>query len=62
LDYAWYQQAFLRAAHELVESFGVTEETLWDWLEGRESYFQPEDFVARQPQRLPLFDSMSDNR
>jgi DNA polymerase-2 len=54
LDFAWYQQAFLRAAHELVQCFGITKETLELWLQDQESYFRPEDYVNGSNQELPL--------
>jgi len=59
LDYAWYQEAFLRAAHEVLQTFGVDKEVLRDWLHGSESYFAPEDYALGGKKDFPLFEYTS---
>ena len=49
------QASFLRAAHEVLQTFGVEKELLRDWLHGSESYFSPEDFALEGKKDLPLF-------
>jgi DNA polymerase-2 len=61
LDYAWYQKSFLRAAHEVLQTFGVEKEALRHWLLGTESYFSPEDYLRRGERELPLFETAKDD-
>jgi len=56
LDYAWYGKIFLRAAHEVLQPFGVEKESTGDWLAGGESYFQPNDYLEQGKKDLPLFE------
>ncbi len=56
LDYAWYQKSFLRAAHEVLQTFGVEKEMLNHWLLGNESYFSPEDYLLKGEKELPLLE------
>lgn len=56
LDYAWYEKSFLRAAHEVLQTFGVEKDVLHNWLLGNESYFSPEDYLQEAEKDLPLFE------
>ena len=55
LDFAWYQDSFLIAAHEVLQAFGVEKAVLRQWLLGSESYFIPEDYATNDKKELPLF-------
>jgi len=53
-DNEWYAESLVRAAHEVLQSFGISRELVADWLAGRTSYYRPEDFVAAIPDEMPL--------
>ncbi|MDA1329640.1 MAG: hypothetical protein DWG76_01760 [Chloroflexi bacterium] len=53
-DHDWYADSLLRAAHEVLQSFGIEKEILRDWLAGHSTYYQPEDYVAAPKSGLPL--------
>lgn len=54
LDLDWYCRQLARAAQEVLHCFGISRELLDDWMNGRGTYWTPEDFVERLPNRLPL--------
>jgi DNA polymerase-2 len=56
LDYEEYGKLFIRASLEILQPFGIDEETLTGWLQGDLGYFFPEDYVLRQEQGLPLLE------
>ena len=58
LDLDWYGELFFRAAHEILQPFGVEKKTLIDWIVSQAGYFRPEDYVNAAPKDLPLFEAM----
>jgi DNA polymerase-2 len=54
VDREWYCDQLLRAADEVLCAFGVTKETLSDWLHGRATYLTPHDFRYGKPLEFPL--------
>lgn len=55
LDTDWYCRQLARAAQEVLHCFGISQELLDAWLNGRGTYWTPQDFAEHQPDRLPLF-------
>lgn len=60
LDLAWYRVSFLRAAHELLQVFGVDQDTLALWLDGKAAYFRPEDYLDGAQKELPLLELINE--
>jgi DNA polymerase-2 len=56
IDYAWYAEAFRRAAFELLQPFGIEKQSTEVWLGAGPGYFQPEDYVGQGAKDLPLFE------
>jgi len=58
IDTAWYCEQLLRAADEVLYSFGIPKQTLKTWLDGNGGYFVPEDYIALKPNELPLLNEI----
>jgi DNA polymerase-2 len=56
LDNEWYCESLLRAAHEILQPYGVDHSVLAQWLSAGSSYFRPEDYQAALKKDLPLFE------
>ncbi len=55
VDTDWYCESLLRAAHEILQPYGIEQSVLAEWLSAGSSYFQPEDYRDAVKKDLPLF-------
>jgi DNA polymerase-2 len=62
LDTEWYCGQLLRAADELLSSFGIPREMLRDWLTDKGVYWLPQDFINQSPTLLPLLANTCQSR
>ena len=57
LNFDWYGKQLLRAADEVLSSFGIPKHVLAAWLAGHGGYWSPEAFVLEAPLDWPLLKS-----
>lgn len=60
LDVEWYCDQLLRAADEVLCSFGIPKATLQEWLRGSPTYAVPQDYVRTAPAELPMLREIDD--